>query len=66
MSNGCLLLSPNEIAVKYNRELRRKQAELARVLFRDGSGVGKVVERSADECGASWSLPKWQIVFQDE
>jgi hypothetical protein len=61
-----LLLSPNEIAIKYDREMGRENAELELVLFPDGTGVGKVAKRSADEFCASWSRPKWHIVFQDE
>ena len=66
MSSGRLLLSPNEIAVKYDRELGAADAELEFVLFLDGLAVGNVVKRGSDEFRASWSRPKWHVVFQDE
>jgi hypothetical protein len=66
MKGGRLLLSPNEIAMKYARELDTENAELELVLFLDGTGVGQVDKRSTNEFCASWSRPKWHIVFQDE
>jgi len=66
MKGGRLLLSPNEIAMKFARELDTENAELELVLFLDGTGVGQVDKRSTNEFCASWSRPKWHIVFQDE
>ena len=66
MSNGRLLLSPNEIAIKYDQEMGQEDAEMALVLFLDGIGVGQVAKRSVDDFRASWSRPKWHIVFQDK
>jgi hypothetical protein len=66
ISGGRLLLSPNEIAIKYAREIGTENPELELVLFLDGTAVGKVYKRSADEFCASWSRPKWHIVFQDD
>ena len=66
MSGGRLLFSPNEIAIKYDREMSRDDAELELVLFLDGTGVGQVVKRSPEEFRIIWSRPKWHIVFRDE
>ncbi len=66
MSGGRLLYSPNEIAIKYDRETGTPNAELELVLFLDGTGEGSVAKRSAEEFRASWSRPKWHIVFEDE
>jgi hypothetical protein len=52
--------------MKYARELDTENAELELVLFLDGTGVGQVDKRSTNEFCASWSRPKWHIVFQDE
>jgi hypothetical protein len=64
MSSGRLLLSPNEIAIKYDREMDTDNAQLELVLFLDGTGVGEVDQRGAEAFRASWSRPKWHIVFQ--
>ncbi len=66
MSSGRLLLSPNEIAQKFDRELGGETAELELVLFLDGVAVGDVVKRGAEEFRGSWSRPKWHIVFEGE
>lgn len=66
MSGGRLLLSPNEIAIKYDQEMGRDDAEMDFVLFLDGTGIGRVVKRGVDEFRESWSRPKWHIVFQDD
>jgi hypothetical protein len=66
MSGGRLLLSPNEIAIKYDREMGQPAGELELVLFLDGAAVGQVRKRGAEEFRESWSRPKWHIVFQDE
>ena len=65
-TGGRLLLSPNEIAIKFDRELGSEDAEMELVLFLDGSAVGEVSKRSAEEFRSSWSRPKWHIVFQEE
>jgi len=66
MNSGRLLLSPNEIAEKFDRELGLDKSELDLVLFLDGVGVGEVVKRGAEEFRGSWSRPKWHIVFEKE
>ena len=66
MSGGRLLLAPNEIAIKFDSECNTDRPELELVLFLDGIGVGKVAKRNAEDFRASWSRPKWHIVFQDE
>ena len=66
ISSGRLLLSPNEIAIKYDREMGTDNAELELVLFLDGIGAGEVAKRSVDEFRTSWSRPKWHIVFHNE
>lgn len=66
MSSGRLLLSPNEIAIKFDQEIGREDAEMDLVLFLDGIESGQVVKRSVEEFCTSWSRPKWHIVFQDE
>ena len=58
--------SPNEIAIKYDRETGTPNTELELVLFLDGTGEGNVAKRSAEEFRVSWSRPKWHIVFEDE
>ena len=66
MSGGRLLLSPNEIAIKYDREMGQPDAELELVLFLDGTAVGQVVKRNGQAFRSSWARPKWHIVFHDE
>jgi len=66
MSGGRLLLSPNEIAQKFDRELGAETSELDLVLFLDGVGVGEIVKRGSEEFRGSWSRPKWHIVFEGE
>lgn len=63
MSGGRLLFAPNEIAIKFDREIGTPVSELEFVLFLDGTDVGNVVKRNADEFRTSWSRPKWHIVF---
>ena len=64
MSSGRLLLSPNELAIKYDREMAGDNSEFELVLFLDGINVGEVLNRSAEDFRSSWSRPKWHIVFQ--
>lgn len=64
MNSGRLLFSPNEIAIKFDREWGTETSELDLVLFLDGSDIGKVTKRSAEDFRTSWSRPKWHIVFQ--
>ena len=66
MSGGRLLLSPNEIAIKCDREMDQEDAQLDLVLFLDGAGVGQVVKRDAEAFRSSWSRPKWHIVLHAE
>lgn len=66
MSGGRLLLSPNEIAIKYDNEMENGNSELELVLFLDGTDVGQVASRDADEFRKSWSRPKWHIVFEGD
>jgi hypothetical protein len=66
MSGGRLLYSPNEIAIKFDRERDTPNNEMDLILFLDGTGFGKVTQRGADEFRASWSRPKWHIVFDGE
>jgi len=65
INNGRLLLSPNEIAIKFDQEADLKDSELDFVLFLDGITVGRTIKRSADDFRTSWSRPKWHIVFQE-
>ncbi|MBR58373.1 MAG: hypothetical protein CMH54_10175 [Myxococcales bacterium] len=66
LNGGRLLLSPNEIAIKYDQEMDRADAEMDLVLFLDGIRLGTVVKRGVQEFRDSWSRPKWHIVFQEE
>jgi hypothetical protein len=64
-ANGRLLLSPNEIAIKFDREYDEPDPELALVVFLDGLPDGSIVERGAAELRESWSRPKWHILVTD-
>lgn len=66
MNGGRLLLSPNEIAIKFDQEFDQPNAELELVTFLDGTDVGSVTIRDAEQFCSSWSRPKWHIVFSDE
>ena len=66
LNGGRLLLSPNEIAIKYDQEMDHADAEMDLVLFLDGIRLGSVVKRGVQEFRDSWSRPKWHIVFQEE
>ncbi|MDG2169620.1 MAG: YiiX/YebB-like N1pC/P60 family cysteine hydrolase [Opitutales bacterium] len=66
MNGGRLLLSPNEIAIKFDQEHDQVDAELKLVTFLDGTDIGKVPIRSAEQFRTSWSRPKWHIVFKSE
>ena len=66
MSGGRLLLSPNDIAIKYDEEMGGEDAEMDFVLFLDGIKVGQVAKRSVDEFRTSSSRPKWHIIFHEE
>ncbi len=64
-ANGRLLLSPNDIAIKYDRELDGPDPELELVLFLDGLPDGSIVERDAEAFRKSWERPKWHILVAD-
>ena len=65
MNGGRLLLSPNEIAIKFDEEFDQPNSELELVTFLDGTEVGSVTVRNGEHFRTSWSRPKWHIVFQD-
>ena len=60
------LLSPNEIATKNDQEMGREDAEMDLVLILDGIGASQLAKRSVKEFRASWSRPKWRIVFPNK
>ncbi len=64
-ANGRLLLSPNEIAIKLDRELDSPEPELELVVFLDGLPDGTIVERDAEAFRKSWERPKWHILVGD-
>jgi hypothetical protein len=64
LTNGRLLLSPNEIAQKFDVELDLASSELDLVFFLDGSGLGEVEDLDAEAFRSSWLRPKWHIVFR--
>lgn len=57
--NGRLMLSPNAICEK----LEREDGQLAHVVFLDGLDQGRVEERDAAALRASCRRPKWHILF---
>ena len=66
MGHGRLLLSPNDIAKKFDREFTLENRQLELALFLDGVTVGKTIKQSISEFRTSWSRPKWHIVFKEE
>ena len=66
MSNGRLLLSPNEIARKLDGESTSDVSQLDLALFLDGMAVGKTIKQGLKEFQNSWSRPKWHIIFKDD
>ncbi len=64
-ANGRLLLSPNEIAIKYDREFGADAPELELVVFLDGLSDGSIVERDAVAFRKTWERPKWHILVAD-
>ncbi len=64
-ANGRLLLSPNEIAIKFDRECDAPEPELTLVAFLDGLPDGTIVERDVEDFRKSWERPKWHILVVD-
>jgi len=60
---GRVLLSPNALGVKFDRELDSGAGQLELVLFLDGEGPRRIVERDAEAFRASWRRPKWHILL---
>ncbi len=65
MTNGRLLLSPNQMAMKFDAELERDDRQLDFGLFLDGTGIDEVHERTAEELRKAYERPKWHVVFAD-
>jgi len=61
--NGRLLLSPNQMAIKFDEELGSETEQLEFVLFLDGRGIDQITEQSAEEFRGVWRRPKWHILF---
>ncbi|MDP4008130.1 MAG: YiiX/YebB-like N1pC/P60 family cysteine hydrolase [Candidatus Peregrinibacteria bacterium] len=60
--NGRLILSPNSIAEKYDKEYGSDKAELDMVfLLKGNEKTKKVVEGTEEELRQSWTWPKWHI-----
>ncbi len=62
-TNGRLLLSPNQMAIKFDSELGGDTAQLDFVLFLDGRDIDVVEERDAAAFRSAWQRPKWHILF---
>ena len=62
-TNGRLLLSPNQMAIKFDNELGGDTAQLDFVLFLDGRDIDVVEERDAAAFRSAWQRPKWHILF---
>jgi len=60
---GRVLLSPNTLAIKFDRELDGGAGQLELALFLDGLGPRRVVEGAAAAFRESWRRPKWHILF---
>ncbi|MFC1452445.1 YiiX/YebB-like N1pC/P60 family cysteine hydrolase, partial [Verrucomicrobiota bacterium] len=61
--NGRLILPPNLIVKKFDREFGTPQQQLDLVLFLDGSeSASRAVARGVDEFRASWQRPKWDVL----
>jgi hypothetical protein len=61
--NGRLLLSPNQMAIKFDQELDGDDAQLEFVLFLDGRDIDAVTERPVADFRGAWQRPKWHILF---
>lgn len=61
--NGRLLLSPNQMAMKFDAELGSDAAQLDFVLFLDGWDIDAITERPAEAFRGVWKRPKWHILF---
>ena len=61
--NGRLLLSPNQMAIKFDEELGSASAELDFVLFLDGHDIDQVTEKPAEVFRSVWKRPKWHILL---
>lgn len=61
--NGRLLLSPNQMAIKFDSELGSDAAQLDFVLFLDGRDIDVVEERDVTEFRGAWRRPKWHVLF---
>ncbi len=61
--NGRVLLSPNQLAIKFDEERDGPSPELSLVLFLDGRGDGEVIEQDAAAFRQSWRRPKWHILL---
>ncbi|MFT5683751.1 MAG: hypothetical protein ACI8RZ_004683 [Myxococcota bacterium] len=61
--NGRLLLSPNQMAIKFDNELGGDTAQLEFVLFLDGRGIDIIEERGIEEFRVAWRRPKWHVLF---
>ena len=60
--NGRLILSPNSLAEKFDKEYGSPEAELEMVVLLKGNEKNKkVVEGTAEEFRKSWTWPKWHI-----
>jgi len=62
--NGRLLLSPNDIAKKFDAEYDATRQELQFILFLDANeSEGRVEEKDAEAFRESWKRPKWQMLY---
>lgn len=60
--NGRLVVSPNQLAEKFDKEFDDEGSELELVLFLDGNEKERrVFEKGSDEFRHTWTRPKWQI-----
>lgn len=61
--NGRLLLSPNQMAIKFDDELGSEAAQLDFVLFIDGHDIDQLTEQPVEVFRDAWKRPKWHIIF---
>ena len=61
--NGRLLLSPNQMAIKFDEELGSDIQQLDFALFLDGRDIDDVTEKDAEMLRGAWRRPKWHVLF---
>ena len=62
-TNGRLLLSPNQMAIKFDNERDGDAAQLDFVLFLDGRDIDVIEEGDVTAFRSAWRRPKWHILL---